>query len=217
MDSTWKTLLTPEFQKPYFQALAERVNQERKTKQIFPGPNDVFKAFDATPFPDVKIVILGQDPYHGVGQAHGLSFSVQPLTKHPPSLVNIFKELNSDLGIRPPESGCLLPWAKQGVFLLNTVLTVRAHEAASHKGLGWETFTDEVIRLLGTREDPMVFILWGAYAKSKRPFIEAHHCVLDSPHPSPFSSYQGFFGSRPFSKANAFLKSVGKTPVDWAL
>lgn len=216
MDPYWKTLIETESQKDYFQQLMEGVKRERQKHTVFPPPADTFRAFVETPFAEVKVVILGQDPYHNSGQANGLSFSVPEGMKVPPSLQNIYKELSSDLGCPTPTSGCLLHWAKQGVFLLNAVLTVRAHEAGSHKWVGWETFTNEVIRVLGGREDPIVFVLWGAYAKAKKNLIGGHHCVIESPHPSPFSSYQGFFGSRPFSKANKFLVSVGKTPIVWS-
>ena len=184
----------------------------------YPPAGEIFAAFDRCPFPDVKVVLLGQDPYHGEGQAHGLSFSVQAGVEPPPSLKNIFQELSSDLGCRTPKSGCLAPWAKQGVLLLNTVLTVRAHAAASHHGHGWETFTDKIIALLSARKKPLVFILWGAPARRKKAMIASPpHAVIESAHPSPLSAFRGFFGSRPFSRANAFLERTGQSPIDWQL
>lgn len=217
MDPHWKTLLELEVSKDYFQNLMVNIKREREKHHVFPPPNDVFNAFN-TPFSEVKVVILGQDPYHGPGQAHGLAFSVLPKVKKlPPSLRNIFKELNTDLGCALPSSGCLDHWARQGVLLLNTVLTVRSGEPGSHKHLGWETFTDQVVNLLSKREDSLVFILWGSLARSKRSQIGEHHFVIESPHPSPFSSYQGFFGSKPFSRTNELLVSIGKTPIAWGL
>lgn len=185
-------------------------------KQIFPRANHWFHALDSTPLDDVRVVILGQDPYHGPGQAHGLCFSVQEGVKTPPSLVNIYKELEADIGIPPPNHGNLDKWAKQGVLLLNAVLTVEAHQAGSHQGKGWEKFTDAVIRLVDMRPQPSVFILWGSYAQKKAGFIDSNkHLVLKSVHPSPLSAHRGFFGSKPFSKTNAFLQQQGMDPIDW--
>ena len=178
----------------------------------------IFNALHYTSFADTKVVILGQDPYHGDGQAHGLSFSVQVGIDPPPSLLNIYKELQDDLGIAPPAHGCLIPWARQGVLLLNTVLTVRAHSAASHAGHGWERFTDHIIRLLGAREQPLAFILWGSPARRKRSLItNSRHLIVESPHPSPLSAHRGFFGSRPFSRVNDFLVQAGEIPINWQL
>ena len=183
-----------------------------------PDMYSIFNALHYTSFSDTKVVILGQDPYHGDGQAHGLSFSVQPGIEPPPSLINIFKELSTDLGCTVPNNGCLKPWAEQGVLLLNTVLTVRAHQAASHQGKGWETFTDKIISLLNEREKPMAFILWGSPARRKKAMItNPKHFIVESPHPSPLSAFRGFFGSRPFSKVNSFLESTGQAPINWQL
>ena len=188
------------------------------TKTIFPAKEDIFNALKLTDYKDVKVVIVGQDPYHGVGEAHGLSFSVLKGVKIPPSLQNIYKELDDDLGIKPKSHGELTGWAKQGVLLLNAVLTVEKDKASSHKGMGWELFTDYIIKLLNTREDPIVFILWGNFAKSKQKYItNKNHLVISSAHPSPFSAYSGFFGSKPFSKTNDFLIKHNKKPIDWSL
>lgn len=215
---SWRPVLGEELQKPYFRELARFVAAEREAHQVFPPEEEVFAAFEATPHDDVKVLLLGQDPYHDDGQAHGLCFSVRPGVRPPPSLVNIFKELESDLGIPRPKSGSLLPWAKQGVLLLNTVLTVRAHEPASHKGKGWETFTDEVIRKVGHREGPTVFVLWGAHAHKKEKLIDRErHTVIKGVHPSPLSAKAGFFGSKPFSAVNAALHAAGIPPIDWHL
>lgn len=214
----WEELLAPEMQKPYYQKLRRRLIEEYRHAQIFPDMYSIFKALDETPFYRVKVVILGQDPYHGEGQAHGLSFSVQKGVEPPPSLQNIFRELHDDLGCFIPNNGYLLPWAQQGVLLLNAVLTVRAHAAGSHQGLGWETFTDYIMQLLGAREQPMAFILWGAFARRKRSFItNPKHLIIESPHPSPLSAGRGFFGSHPFSRVNAFLQAQGETPIDWQI
>ena len=216
IEKNWKEVLNPEFEKPYFKNLTQFVRSEYRTTTIFPPGNKIFAAFDATPFDKVKVVILGQDPYHGVGQANGLCFSVGPGVDLPPSLINIYKELNADLGVPMRRSGDLSDWARQGVFLLNSTLTVRAHNAGSHQGRGWETFTDEVIMQLATKREHLVFILWGSYAIKKGSFIDRNkHLVINSPHPSPLSAYRGFFGSKPFSKTNEYLKAHGIEPVNW--
>ena len=218
IEPSWKAVLAEEFEKDYFSNLTKFVHEEYRTAQIFPPGRQIFAAFDATPFNDVKVVILGQDPYHGDGQAHGLSFSVKPGVKPPPSLVNIFKELHDDLGCFVPNNGCLKPWTEQGVLLLNTVLTVRAHQANSHRNMGWEQFTDKIIELLNEREKPIAFILWGAPARRKKKMItNPRHFIVESAHPSPLSAFNGFFGSRPFSKVNSFLESVGEKPIDWQI
>ena len=214
----WDIILEDEYKKDYFIKLKEFVLEEYNSKTIYPPIKEVFNAFYYTPYKDVRVVILGQDPYHGIGQAEGLSFSVKEGITKPPSLVNIFKELHDDLGYDIPSSGSLVPWAKQGILLLNTVLTVEANKAASHKGRGWEIFTDSVIKALNKREEPIVFILWGSYARSKKSFItNPNHYVIESAHPSPLSAYNGFFGSRPFSKTNNFLKSKELKEIDWSI
>ncbi|WP_191566618.1 uracil-DNA glycosylase [Metabacillus idriensis] len=216
-DGWWKWL-KPEFEKLYYQRLRDFLETEYETQTIYPAANDLFNALQFTSYQDVKVVILGQDPYHGPNQAHGLSFSVQEGIKQPPSLRNIFLELQQDLGYDPPNHGSLEKWAKQGVLLLNTVLTVRNGQAASHKGQGWEKFTDRVIELLSEREKPVVFILWGKHAGEKKALINtAKHIVIESPHPSPFSARKGFFGSKPFSKANRALKEMGQDEIDWKI
>jgi uracil-DNA glycosylase len=198
--------------------LLQFLQTERIQHQVFPAAQNVFNALLLTPFDDVRVVILGQDPYHDVGQAHGLAFSVQPGVKLPASLRNIFKELRDDLGIAPSTSGCLEPWAKQGVLLLNTVLTVRAHEANSHRGIGWEAFTDAVIRQLGKRATPIVFALWGKPAQAKKKLIDTdRHLIFEAAHPSPLSAHSGFFGSKPFSRINQALRERGEPEIDWAL
>ncbi|WP_425419093.1 uracil-DNA glycosylase [Oricola indica] len=219
LHESWLTPLQGEFDSPYMTALKQFLVEEKQAgKHIFPPGGEWFHALDATPLDDVRVVILGQDPYHGPGQAHGLCFSVRPGVRIPPSLVNIYKELKADLGIDPPGHGNLEAWAKQGVLLLNAVLTVEAHRAASHQGKGWERFTDAVIRLVNDRDRPAVFILWGAYAQRKAAFVDqSKHCIIKSPHPSPLSAHNGFFGSKPFSKANAFLQDKGLEPIDWRL
>jgi uracil-DNA glycosylase len=217
MHESWKQHLAGEFQKPYFLQLAEFVREERKKHTIFPAAGDVFQAYELTPYDKANVVILGQDPYHGAGQAHGLSFSVMPNVKAPPSLQNIFKELKSDLGIPTPKQGFLAYWAAGGVMLLNATLTVRAHEPGSHQGKGWETFTDETIRVLNRREQPVVFVLWGKYARDKKALIDTRHTIIESAHPSPMSAHNGFFGSKPFSKVNAALEKNGLPPIDWAI
>ncbi len=214
----WDTVLDQEFKKDYFYNLLKFVQGEYARKTIYPSKKEVFKAFRYTPYKNVKVVILGQDPYHGEGQAEGLSFSVPKGIKKPPSLVNIFKELETDLGCKMPVSGSLVPWAKQGVLLLNTVLTVIKDQAASHKDIGWEVFTDEVIKKINEKEEPVVFILWGSYARSKKKYItNKHHLIIESAHPSPLSAYNGFFGSKPFSKTNEFLIKNNLTPIDWQI
>lgn len=214
----WKELLMPELEKPYYKELRQFLIHEYRTTMVYPDMYSIFNAMHYTAYKDVKAVILGQDPYHEPGQAHGLSFSVQEGVEPPPSLINIFKELETDLGCHVPDNGCLIPWAKQGVLLLNTVLTVRAHQANSHQGRGWEQFTDHIIELLNDHEKPIVFILWGSPARRKRSMItNERHLIIESPHPSPLSAYRGFFGSRPFSRCNNFLKANGETPIDWQL
>lgn len=218
IEESWKKVLFEEFKKPYFETLKTFLVEEKKSHTIYPSGANIFAAFEHTPFENVEVVILGQDPYHGAGQAHGLSFSVQDGVPHPPSLQNIFKELKDDLGCTIPKSGNLTSWAKQGVFLLNTVLTVRASEANSHRNQGWENFTDAVIKLLSTQKEHLVFILWGSPAGAKASLIDGKkHLILRAPHPSPLSSYRGFFGSKPFSKSNEYLSSKGKKPIDWCL
>lgn len=222
LEPTWKAILSDELQKPYIRLLALFLAKERSgTIPIFPPEALMFNALWKTPFHAVRVVILGQDPYHGSGQAHGLSFSVPAGVPPPPSLMNIFKELQSDLGIAPTKDGCLNSWAEQGVLLLNATLTVKQGSPLSHHGNGWEQFTDAIIEKLALREDPLAFILWGKSAQDKckeaLKHARAHHLILKSPHPSPLSAYQGFFGSRPFSKINAFLTAQGKQPIDWRL
>lgn len=217
-ENEWDNLLKDEFDKEYYQTLRSFLINEYKTRRVFPRMHDIFNALKLTCYNDVKTVILGQDPYHGEGQAHGLCFSVPPDIPKPPSLVNIFKELNADLDIPIPSHGCLTGWAKDGVLLLNTVLTVRQGEPNSHKSKGWEVFTDKVIQLLCRRETPMVFLLWGANARAKKKLLEnSPHLILEAPHPSPLSAFQGFFGCRHFSKTNEFLKEKGINPINWTL
>ncbi|MDQ0205040.1 uracil-DNA glycosylase [Pectinatus haikarae] len=214
----WNEYLSAEFQEDYYLKLRDFLKEEYRTKVVYPSMYDIFNALHYTSYHECKVVILGQDPYHGPQQAHGLSFSVNPGVKAPPSLVNIFKELNEDLGCTIPNNGCLKSWAEQGVLLLNTVLTVREHQANSHKGIGWETFTDKVISLLNEREKPIAFILWGGPARRKKIMItSSKHFIVESAHPSPLSAFNGFFGSRPFSKVNDFLQSTGQTPIDWQI
>ena len=214
--NTWDSLLTKEVNKEYFKELINYVNNEYKQKTIYPKKTEVFNAFKYTDYNNVKVVILGQDPYHGPNQAEGLSFSVSNEVLKPPSLKNIFKELESDLGIPFPEYNSLKPWAKEGVLLLNAVLTVEEHKPASHANKGWETFTDEIIKILNKKEEPVVFILWGNYAREKKTYItNPIHYIIESPHPSPFSARNGFFGSKPFSKTNEFLKSKGLKEINW--
>ena len=219
LHESWKAPLQAEFDSPYMAGLKEFLVAERdKGKRIFPKGSEWFHALDVTPLEQVRVVILGQDPYHGEGQAHGLCFSVKPGVRPPPSLINIYKEMKTDLGLEPPSHGNLEAWAKQGVLLLNAVLTVEAGLAASHQGKGWERFTDAVIRLVNDQPRPVVFILWGSYAQRKAAFVDrARHLVLASAHPSPLSAHNGFFGSKPFSKANEFLITNGQEPIDWKL
>ena len=216
INNDWLEALQGEFKKPYYKKLFETVNEEYRTRQIFPPADDIFNAFHLTPLHKVKVVILGQDPYHNVGQAHGLCFSVKKGVDIPPSLVNIYKELHDDLGCTIPNHGCLTKWAEQGVLMLNTVLTVRAHQANSHRGIGWEEFTDAAIMALNSQNRPIVFILWGAYAQRKGAFIDrSRHLVLTSAHPSPLSAYNGFFGNKHFSKTNEYLREHGETEIIW--
>jgi uracil-DNA glycosylase len=217
IEPTWKERLKDEFEKPYFKELTDFVKKEYAGGKVYPLPKDIFRAFELTPFGEVKVVILGQDPYHGPRQAHGLSFSVVEGVRNPPSLENIFKEVESDIGEKPrKESGDLTRWAQQGVLLLNATLTVRAHTANSHQGKGWEKFTDAAIRALSEEREHLVFILWGNYARQKGAHIDREkHLVIESPHPSPLSAANGFFGSKPFSRANEYLKQHGKKPIDW--
>ncbi len=212
----WDSYIGSEFEKEYYLTLRNRLKEEYATHTVFPAMENIFNALKYTPYNHVKVLILGQDPYHEVGQAHGLAFSVQKGIKQPPSLVNIFKELQADLGILPPKHGCLTDWAKQGVMLLNTVLTVREGEANSHKKLGWTILTDKIISVLNEREDPVIFLLWGRNAAEKLPLItNSQHFVLSAAHPSPLSASRGFFGCKHFSKVNQILTSLEKTPIDW--
>lgn len=217
LEDSWKTRLKDEFEKPYLKALTEFVREEYKNKTVYPAPKNIFAALDAVQFDAVRVVILGQDPYHGPGQAHGLSFSVPEGVPFPPSLRNIFKEMHDDLDLPIPKSGNLNDWARQGVLLLNATLTVVGGNAGSHQGKGWENFTDAVIKRLNDEREGLVFILWGAYAQKKGSFIDRkRHLVLESAHPSPLSAHNGFFGSHPFSKTNAYLIGKGQEPIAWA-
>lgn len=218
LNNDWQEVVGEQFQKPYFLELQRFLEKEYSEHTVYPAKEEVFQAFRATPYQRVKAVILGQDPYHGPGQAHGLSFSVKSGVKLPPSLKNIFRELSEDIGCPMPKDGNLQPWAEQGVLLLNAVLTVRAGEANSHKGKGWERFTDAVIEALNRREEPVAFVLWGNSAQAKGAKVdEGRHLVIRSPHPSPLSAHRGFFGSRPFSRINQWLASQGKDPIRWEL
>ncbi|QDX91724.1 uracil-DNA glycosylase [Brevibacillus laterosporus] len=218
LKNDWAPLLESEFQKPYYLHLREFLRNEYAIKTVYPDKYDIFNALHHTPYQNTKVVILGQDPYHGPNQAHGLSFSVNPGIKTPPSLVNIYKELRDDLGCSIPNHGYLVSWAKQGVLLLNTVLTVRDGEANSHKGRGWELFTNRVIEEINKRDKPVVFILWGRNAQDKKSMIDTNrHYILESVHPSPLSASRGFFGTKPFSKANQFLLEMGEEPIDWQI
>ena len=218
ISNDWLEYLKSEFGKDYYKELYTKVKEEYSATRIFPDSGDVFNAFHLTPLSDVKVVILGQDPYHNVGQAHGLCFSVKPGVDIPPSLVNIYKELQSDLGLQIPNNGYLVKWALQGVLMLNTVLTVRAHQANSHRGIGWEQFTDAVIRILDEQDKPIVFLLWGSPAQKKKMMLHnPKHLILEAPHPSPLSAYRGFFGCKHFSKTNEFLTANGCTPIDWQI
>jgi len=217
LPADWKTVLADEMKKPYFQELKQFVDDERSAHTVFPPEGDVFNAFKLTPYEQVKVLLLGQDPYHDDGQAHGLCFSVKPGVKPPPSLVNVFKELHADLGCKMPNNGYLVPWAEQGVMLLNAVLTVRAHQPTSHKNHGWETFTDAVIAALNERPQPVVFLLWGAYAQKKSKLIDSErHRIVTAAHPSPLS-FKKFLGSKCFSAVNHALEELGETPIDWQL
>ncbi len=210
--------MRPEFSKPYYKALFQKVREEYSKYLVFPPSSEVLSAFELTPLDQVKVVIIGQDPYHGDGQAHGLCFSVKPGIDIPPSLKNIYQELHDDLGCYIPNNGYLVKWAKQGVLMLNTVLTVRAHMANSHRGIGWEQYTDAAIRILNQQDRPIVFILWGSPAQQKAKMLDnPKHLILKAPHPSPLSAYRGFFGSKPFSQTNAFLEKNGLTPIDWQI
>ena len=218
IEESWKTRLQPEFDKEYFRTLTDFVRNEYKNGTVYPPGRLIFNAFNLCPFDKVKVVIIGQDPYHGPGQAHGLCFSVKKGVDIPPSLVNIYQELHDDLGCTIPDHGCLTKWAEQGVLMLNTVLTVRAHQANSHRGIGWEEFTDAAIMALNSQDRPIVFILWGSPAQRKKAMLNnPKHLILTAPHPSPLSAYRGFFGSRPFSRTNEFLVSHGLEPIDWQI
>jgi uracil-DNA glycosylase len=215
---SWLPALGEEQNKPYYQELYRFVSEERRKYTVYPPGPDVFNALHYTPYEKVRVMIIGQDPYHEEGQAHGMAFSVLPGVTPPPSLVNMYKELRDDVGFRIPKHGYLVPWAEQGVLLLNAVLTVRAHQANSHQGKGWETFTDQVIRAVNQKQTPVVFLLWGAYAQRKAELIDAsRHVIFKAPHPSPLSASRGFFGCKHFSKANAALQAAGLAPIDWQL
>ena len=214
----WLVPLSAEFKKPYYASLYKKVVEEYTTHVVYPPSDEIFTAFNLTPLSKVKVVILGQDPYHEPGQAHGLSFSVKPGVEIPPSLVNIYKELHEDLGCYIPDNGYLVKWAEQGVLMLNTVLTVRAHQANSHQGRGWEQFTDAIINAVNAQDRPIVYMLWGRPAQSKIPMLtNPKHLILKAPHPSPLSAYRGFFGCKHFSQANAFLEKNGIEPIDWQI
>ncbi len=218
IEDSWKQILQNEFDSDYFSSLKEKLLEEKKRYVVYPPGSQIFSAFNHTPFDDIKVVILGQDPYHGPGQANGLCFSVSPGIKKPPSLVNIFKEINNDLGIEIPETGNLEKWAKQGVLLLNASLTVRANTPNAHQEFGWQTFTDAVIKNISDKKNGIVFMLWGKFAQSKETLIDTtKHFILKAAHPSPFSAYNGFMGCKHFSKANEILKSLGKKEIDWSL
>ncbi|HBF9827731.1 TPA: uracil-DNA glycosylase [Clostridioides difficile] len=218
LGNDWDELLKEEFEKDYYLNLRKFFIEEYKTRQIFPNMHNIYEALKHTSYKDTKVLILGQDPYHGDNQAHGLAFSVQPQVKTPPSLLNMYKELKDDLGCFIPNNGYLMPWADQGVLLLNTALTVRAHEANSHKNKGWEIFTDRVISILSEREDPVIFVLWGSNARKKVELIDtSKHYILEAPHPSPLSASKGFFGCKHFSKINEILKKLGKEPINWQI
>ncbi|WP_304206865.1 uracil-DNA glycosylase [Peptostreptococcus russellii] len=214
----WDEILKGEFEKEYYKNLREFLKKEYSTQEIFPNMYDIFNALKYTSYKDTKVVIIGQDPYHNVGQAHGLAFSVKPGVQTPPSLQNMYKELKDELDCFIPNNGYLVKWADQGVLLINTVLTVRAHNANSHKGMGWEIFTDNIIKYLSDREDPVIFLLWGANARSKKKIIDKNkHIILEAPHPSPLSAYRGFFGCGHFKKANEILEEMGKEKIDWQI
>lgn len=214
----WDKVLEGEFEKPYYLELRQFLKNEYETQVIYPDMYDIFNALKYTSYKDTKVLILGQDPYHGENQAHGLAFSVKPGVRIPPSLLNMYKELHVDLGCFIPNNGYLVPWAEQGVLLLNTALTVRAHQANSHKGKGWEVFTDNIIKLLNLRDEPVIFVLWGNNARSKKKLIDTNkHYIIESAHPSPLSASRGFFGSKPFSKTNDILIKLGRTPINWQI
>ena len=218
IENDWVEHIQGEYKKPYYKSLYETVLKEYKTQEIYPPSKEIFKAYELCPYEKLKVVILGQDPYHGTGQAQGLSFSVKKGMPLPPSLQNIYRELSDDLSCSIPKNGDLRPWAEQGVLLLNTVLTVRAHQAFSHRGIGWEEFTDATIAAIEEKEDPVVYILWGSPAQRKRKMIhQKKRLILTAPHPSPLSAYRGFFGSKPFSKCNAYLEKEGLSPIDWTI
>ncbi|WP_067841702.1 uracil-DNA glycosylase [Amphibacillus sediminis] len=218
LHNDWAEQLEVEFNKPYYVKLRQFLKQEYQTQVIYPDMYDIFNALHYTPYANVKVVILGQDPYHGPNQAHGLSFSVKPEVPIPPSLQNMYKELSNDLGCTIPNHGYLVKWAEQGVLLLNNVLTVRRGQAHSHKGMGWETFTNRVIEVINDKPEPVVYLLWGAAAQKKQEMIDTDkHFIIKSPHPSPLSAHRGFFGSKPFSKANAYLQEAGREPIDWQI
>jgi uracil-DNA glycosylase len=218
LPEAWQPVVGGELVQPYFTALQAFLDAEQRTHTIYPPAEDVFNALAYTPYDEVRVLLLGQDPYHDAGQAHGLAFSVRPGVKPPPSLTNIFRELRSDLGYPIPNNGYLEPWARQGVLLLNAVLTVRAHQANSHRGKGWETFTDAVISAVAAKTDPVVFVLWGSYAQKKIPLIDTtRHTIVRSAHPSPLSAHSGFFGSRPFSAVNEALAAAGRGTIEWQL
>ena len=218
LPADWQHLLSDELHQPYFSKLSQFVDDERQHYTVFPPERDVFSAPKLTPFNNVKVLLLGQDPYHDDNQAHGLCFSVRPGIKPPPSLINIFKELHTDVGFRIPNNGYLVPWAEQGILMLNAVLTVRAHSPNSHKNHGWETFTDAIIRCVNAKEDPVVFVLWGGYAQKKLSLLDTgRHIVVQSAHPSPLSARSGFFGSKPFSSINQALRDIGKQEISWQL
>lgn len=218
LGNDWDELLKNEFKKEYYLNLREFLKEEYKTKTIYPDIHNIFEALKQTSYEETKVLILGQDPYHGENQAHGMAFSVQPNVQTPPSLLNMYKELRDDLGCFIPNNGYLIPWAKQGVLLLNTALTVRSNEANSHRNKGWEIFTDKVIEVLNERKDPVIFVLWGANARKKKELIDLdRHYVLEAPHPSPLSARRGFFGCKHFSKINSILEELKKTPIDWQI
>lgn len=214
----WDEVLEGEFEKPYYLELRQFLKNEYETQVIYPDMYDIFNALKYTSYKDTKVLILGQDPYHGENQAHGLAFSVKPGVRIPPSLLNMYKELHADLGCFIPNNGYLVPWAEQGVLLINTALTVRAHQANSHKGKGWEVFTDNIIKLLNLRDEPVIFVLWGNNARSKKKLIDTNkHYIIESAHPSPLSASRGFFGSKPFSKTNDILIKLGRAPINWQI
>lgn len=218
LPESWRTVLGEQLDKPYFHQLGQFVDAERAEHTVFPPEEDVFSAFGHTPYERVNVLLLGQDPYHDTNQAHGLCFSVRPGIKPPPSLANMYKELKSDLGCAIPNNGYLVPWAEQGMLMINAVLTVRAHTPNSHKGKGWEQFTDAVIRAVNEKDSQVIFVLWGAYAQKKAALIDgSRHVIIQSAHPSPLSAKNGFFGSRPFSKINAALREAGKQEIDWQI